>query len=102
MQIKRTCLRKPKVLITFMGDLTEGKARTGLDIQLEPAWRKSTSSSARTVHAQRCNIGWMKTKLNPLYSDGKTLLCNYCGSYRHLVAECQDSRENIVKKKTVS
>ena len=54
-----------------MGDLTEGKPRTELDIPLEPAWRKSTSSNTRTGHAERCNIGWMKTKLNPLYSDGK-------------------------------
>ena len=32
-------------LLKCMGDLTVGKARTGLDIKLEPAWRKSTSSS---------------------------------------------------------
>ena len=27
-------------------------------------------------------------------------LGNSCGSYRHLVAQCQDSWENIVKRKT--
>ena len=42
----------------------------------------------------------MKKKLNPLGSNGKIILCNSCGSYRHLVAEFQDSWENIVKRKT--
>ena len=42
----------------------------------------------------------MKKKLNHLGSNGKILLCNLCGSYRHLVAECQDSWENIAKGKT--
>ena len=32
-------------LIKVMGYLTDGKARTGLDIRLQPAWRKSTSGS---------------------------------------------------------
>ena len=78
-----------------MGDMTVGKARTGLDIKLEPAWRKSTSSSNTTVQdgVQRCNIGWMKKKLNTLGSDGKILLCYSCGFYRHLIAECPDSWE---------
>ena len=60
-------------LLKLMGDLTVGKARTGLDIKLEPAWRKSTSSSNRTVQegVQHCISGWMKKKLNPLGSDGK-------------------------------
>ena len=46
-------------LLKLMGDLTVGKARTGLDIKLEPAWRKSTSSSNRTVQegVQHCNSG---------------------------------------------
>ena len=42
----------------------------------------------------------MKKKLNPLGSDEKILLCYSCGSYRHLIAECQDSWENIVKRKS--
>ena len=33
-------------------------------------------------------------------SDGKILLSNSCGPYRHHVAECQDSWINIVKRKT--
>ena len=89
-------------LLKVMGDLTVGKGWIGLDIKLEPAWRKSTSSSTRTVQdgVQRCNIGRMKKKLNTLGSDGKILLCYSCGSYRHLIAECPDSWENIVKRKT--
>ena len=49
-------------LLKLMGDLTVGKARTGLDIKLEPAWRKSASSSNRTVQegGQHCKIGWMQ------------------------------------------
>ena len=40
----------------------------------------------------------MKKKLNTLESDGKILLFYSCGSYRDLVAECQDSWENIAKR----
>ena len=79
-------------LLKLMGDLTVGKGRT-VDIKLEPAWRKSTRSSNRIVQdgVQRCNIGWMKKKLNTLGSDGKILLFYSCWSYRHLIAECPDS-----------
>ena len=42
------------------------------------------------MHVQHGNTGWIKRKLNPLGSDGKILLCDSCGSYRHLVAECLD------------
>ena len=87
-------------LIKFMGDFSKEKAGTGSDVRLEPAWKKSASSSNRKACGQRFKIGWMKKKLNPLGYDGKILLCNSCGSYRHLVAECQDSWENIAKRKT--
>ena len=87
-------------LLKFMGELTEGKARTGQGVKLEPAWRKFTSSTNKAGYIQRGNNGngWMKKKLNPLGSDGRILLYNSCGSYRHLVAECQDSWENMAKK----
>ena len=86
-------------LIKFMGGLRE-EAETGQDVKLQPAWKKSASSSYRKGCAQHPNIGWVKKKLNPVGPDGKILLCNSCGSYRHLVAECQDSWENIAKRKT--
>ena len=35
-----------------------------------------------------------KRKLNPTGPDGRRMLCNVCGSYRHLMAECPDSWEN--------
>ena len=40
----------------------------------------------------------MKKKLNPFGKEGKLLLCNSCGSYRHFVAKCPDSWENMVKR----
>ena len=86
-------------LIKLMGNLTEEKAGTGPDIRLEPAWKK-LASSYRKECGQDFKTGWMKMKLNPLGSNGKIILCNSCGSYRHLVAEFQDSWENIVKRKT--
>ena len=70
-------------------------------IGLEPAWRKLTSSSYKAGHIQRGDSGVMKKKINPLGSDGKILLCYSCGSYRHLVTECQDSWENMAKKKAI-
>lgn len=36
-------------------------------------------------------------KLNPTGADGKVLTCRSCGSYRHLVAKCPDSWENLAK-----
>ena len=57
-------------LIKFLGTLTDENDRFGHDVKLEPAWRKSTSSSNKAGHIQRGNIGWMKKKLNPLGSDG--------------------------------
>ena len=85
--------------LKFMGILTEGKANIELDIKLEPAWRKLTRSSHNTGHVKSGTRGWTKKKLNPLGSNGKILPCYSCGSYRHLVAECEDSWENMVKRK---
>ena len=46
------------------------------------------------------NKGHLK-KINPIGANGKPLLCNSCGSYRHLLAPCPDRWENM-KKKNVS
>ena len=86
-------------LIKFMGGLTKEEAETGQNVRPEPAW-KSARSSYRKGCAQHHNIGWVKKKLNPVGPNGKIILCNSCESYRHLVAECQDSWENIAKRKT--
>ena len=39
-----------------------------------------------------------RKKINPIGVNGKPLLCNSCGSYRHLLEECPDSWENMEKK----
>ena len=39
-----------------------------------------------------------RKKINPIGANGKPLLCNSCGSYRHLLEECPDSWENMEKK----
>ena len=64
-------------LITCIEDWTDGKARTGLDIKLEPAWREVTYICTRAVHVQPCKIGWMKKKLNLLVVDRNILLCKF-------------------------
>ena len=38
-----------------------------------------------------------RKKINPIGANGKPLLCNSCGSYRHLLEECPDSWENMEK-----
>ena len=83
-------------LIKFMGDWSEEQDRIGLDVKLEPAWR-SANTIRKPAHVQHDSKRWVKRKLNHLGSNGKILLCYSCGSYRHLVAECPDSWENMVK-----
>lgn len=36
-------------------------------------------------------------KINPVGLDGRPITCRSCGSYRHLVADCPDSWENLNK-----
>ena len=48
---------------------------------------------------QNCGLMHMGKKRNPVGMNGKLLKCKSCGSYRHLVAECPDSWENMEKKK---
>ena len=89
-------------LLKFMGDLCGRKDVTGLvDVKLEPAWRKSISSSTSKRHVQQgYNNYLVKKNMNPLGTDGKLLLCHSCGSYQHFVAECPHSWENMVKSKS--
>ena len=86
-------------LIKFLGHLTEDD-RTRHDVKLEPAWKIFASSSKRTGYIQQDKNVTVRKKLNSLGSNGKTLLCHSCGSYRHLVADCPDSWENIVNQQT--
>ena len=38
--------------------------------------------------------------VNPTGMDGKAMLCNYCGSYRHMMINCPDSWENMGNRDT--
>lgn len=42
-----------------------------------------------------------KRNVNPSGPDGQPLLCKSCGSYRHLLAQCPDSWENMAQVKLV-
>ena len=51
-----------------------------------------------TGAAQRSPNSQPRTKkMNPAGADGKTLTCNSCGSFRHLLPDCPDSWENMSK-----
>ena len=52
--------------------------------------RQLNNENESPQNAKRRN----KRKLNPTGPDGRPMLCNACGSYRHLMAECPDSWEN--------
>ena len=39
-------------------------------------------------------------RINPKSADGKTLTCVSCDSYRHMLADCPDSWENLAKAKS--
>ena len=55
-------------------------AGTGQGIRLEPAWKKSASSSYRKEYVQHDSNGVTKKKLNSLVLDVQVLLCKPCGS----------------------
>ena len=41
-------------------------------------------------------------RMNPVGSDGRTLTCRSCGSFRHLVADCPDSWENMATRVNIT
>ena len=87
-------------LIKFMGDLKEEKARMEPNVRLEPGWKKLVSCSYNLKGSvEHGSNGVMKKKLNPLGLNGQILLCKSCGSYRHFVADCPDSWENMMERK---
>ena len=95
---KENLYEEMKQALNRFGDLTEGSlgcAQT--DVRLEPEWRKTLAGSSKKGYATWGTTGKIKKKLNPLGTDGRVLLCSSCGSYRHLVAECPDSWENMKK-----
>ena len=40
----------------------------------------------------------LEQEKNPMGANGRPLTCKACGSYRHLIAHCPDSLENIVRE----
>ena len=51
---------------------------------------------------QRGQAQKSRKKVNPTGTDGKTLTCKYCGSFRHLVANCQHTKETMAKVHTTN
>ena len=51
----------------------------GPDVRLEPVWKKSSRSSYRKGCDQRCKVGLIKKKLNPLRSNGKSYCAIHVG-----------------------
>ena len=71
----------------------------GQNVRLEPGWKKLVSCSYKKGSVEHGSNGGMKKKLNPSGLNGQILLCKSCGSYRHFVADCPDSWENMMKRK---
>ena len=44
----------------------------------------------------------LEQEKNSMGANGRPLTCKACGSYRHLIAHCQDSLENIAREKKES
>ena len=117
MPIKKLCTRRPKHLLKIQRRFKEGKASSNLSIKLEPAflaeneeallaagysrqYRGKTGRSDKRGynHGNQHNHGRQPTrKMNPMGPDGKILTCRCCGSYKHLVAKCPHSWENMAK-----
>ena len=105
----------------FIGNSTENSVHIGSNVELEPEFlakherelfkagyvKQPYSGNMRNLHGgswtenggQNCGLMHMGKKRNPVGMNGKLLKCKSCGSYRHLVAECPDSWENMEKKK---
>ena len=100
----------------FKGDITGGNLSAG--IKLEPTFLAENEEALLAAGYVKQNqakkvTNWGKgggynrgggrrtqgqdfrRKMNPVGSDGQTLICKACGSYRHLMAECPDSWENM-------
>ena len=104
----------------FIGNSTENSVHIGSNVKLEPEFlakyerelfkagyvKHPYGGNMRNLHGgsctenggQKCGLMHMGKKRNPVGMNGKLLKCKSCGSYRHLVAECPDSWENMEKK----
>ena len=120
MSIERHFMMKAKKsLKKFMSDGGQAKYSTP-NIKLEPAFLAENEEALLAAgYAKRDNSynfrcgSWPGTgssrgggfqssqrgvkNLNPTGPEGRVLTCRSCGSYRHLVAKCPDSWENMSK-----
>ena len=99
----------------FKGDIAEGSANSSSSIKLEPAFLAEheeallaagyikqnrggrSGKGAYSRGNQRGRAQQSSKKINPTGTDSKTLTCKYCGSFRHLVANCQHTKETMAK-----
>ena len=99
----------------FKGDIAEGSANSSSSIKLETAFLAEheeallaagyikqnrggrSGKGAYSRGNQRGRAQQSSKKINPTGTDGKTLTCKYCGSFRHLVANCQHTKETMAK-----
>ena len=58
---------------------------------------QSSNGSQKNVGVNRGNLQNSRKNVNPTGPDGRLLTCKSCGSFRHLVANCPDSWENLAK-----
>ena len=104
----------------FIGNSTENSVNIGSNVKMEPEFlakherelfkagyvKQPYVGNMRNLHGgsctenggQNCGLMHMGKKRNPVGMNGKLLKCKSCGSYRHLVAECPDSWENMENK----
>lgn len=105
-----------KSLKKFKGDIAEGKSQSSPSIKLEPAFLAENEEAllaagyikqSRSKGSNKGNYGrggrykrspvQQYDKKNPIGSDGKMLTCRHCGSFRHLVAKCPHTKENMAR-----
>ena len=59
--------------------------------------RKYFQDSRKQISRHSNRSMGKRKKINPIGTDGRYLTCKSCGSYRHLLADCPDSWENMTK-----
>ena len=102
----------------FVGDITGRSVRkSGVKFQTESSEKKEEvliTTGCETFRRERTsNLGTfgpdqgfvnhsgvakIRRKKNPMGANGRPLTCKACGSYRHFVAHCPDSWENIARE----
>ena len=66
---------------------------------VKPGRSRSGGHKAVGQYGHIDDVANKRKRRNPLGANGRLLLCKSCGSYRHLIAKCPDSWENMDKLK---